>query len=405
VKIYSDFRIAPKQFFSRLLFLFFLLSCIQLFHLTVLSEVSLSNILVLSIIFIIGSIFLTLLVSRINYSIQWPSFNVDLFTSLLVLTFLITILFSRLSYIVDFFEFGMYQTRNMGLGTGGWYSFFTIFFYPLSIILAFVNIRRNRYYTLFSLVLVVAIIDLVILGTRGIPIFILLFHILMLRINFLSYRSMFFLFSIIVIFVFVFDYQTQARSLNTVTVGWDWERTISYSWIFDNLRIKDSVFDFFSNSFNSGFPVIYISQYLSHSIAEFNNLLSLGTYDLLGDMLYFKGEYCLVARCDRSEIFYLINEVNPRAGLYQTLYSSLLIDFGFLGVLVIILPLLIYILWANVGSTFLSIAVYVGLIMSVSGVENYIYNGLGLARMLIFFVLWKFLTTKFKFNEKEVLVS
>jgi hypothetical protein len=199
-----------------------------------------------------------------------------------------------------------------------------------------------------------------------------------------------------VLFVIIFDYQTLSRS-----PGSDWEGAIEYSWIFDNLSIRASVVDFFSNNFSFGLPTIYVSQYLSHSIAEFNNLLSLGTYDLVGDMLYIKDQYCLVARCDRDEIASLIIEANPRAGLYQTLYSSLLIDFGFLGFLAIMLSLLIYISWGYMGMTFLSISVYLGILFSVSGVENYIYGGLGLFRMFIFFILWKFLSTKFYFIKKE----
>lgn len=403
----NDHRVTPKLFFLRVLNFFIALSVIQLFHLTVLSNISYSNVLVFFIIFIIGYGFLNILVSKIQDITQWPKFNIVLFIFLFSLTFIVTAIFSRLPYIMNFIEFGMYETRNMGLGNGGWYSYITIFFYPLSIMLAFVDIKRNWYYILFSLVFLMISIDLFILGTRGVPIFVLLFHFLIVKVNYKSLKSRLSLLIIGMLFVGTFNYQKISRnSPKTVIHAGNWGKRINTSRIFDNLKIKDSVIEYFrSNSLTIAFPIIYISQYLSHSIPDFNNMLALDRYHLLGNLLYIKAEYCLVARCDRSEIFSSIREVNPRAGLYQTLYSSLLIDFGFIGVFVIILLSLIYIARTSISSIFLSIAVYIGLIVSVSGVENYIYNGLGLARMLIFFILWNVLTTKYKFMEKKVLVS
>jgi hypothetical protein len=87
--------------------------------------------------------------------------------------------------------------------------------------------------------------------------------------------------------------------------------------------------------------------------------------------------------------------MNPRAGLYQTLYSSLIFDFGFLGFISLAIVLLLYFSIAKVNSSFLAVAVYLAIIFAVSGVENYLYNGLGLARFIVFILIWKVISMRF----------
>ena len=353
---------------------------------------------VLAALIFVGGSYLLLIYSKIQERMSWPVFNIKLFTILFLTSFVVTLAFSRMPYVVSFLDNGMYETRLSGLGGGGWYSYFAILFYPLSIILAFINISSKLYYNFFVLMMILVMIDLVVLGTRGAPFFVLLFHTLMLRINFFSVRSMVLLFLTVFLLLLLVDYQTQARSLNTLTVGWDWVRTIQYSWIFDNLKVKDSMVSSIDDNAPSVFPLVYLLQYLTHSIAEFKNFLFDAQFDLVGSGLYLQDEICLVVGCARQGIQAMIADINPRVGLYQTLYSSLFFDFGVLGVSCLAITCTVYLLFGRVSSIFIAILVYFGVVLAVSGVENYIYNGLGLARLVVFIVLWKVISLKIRFK-------
>jgi len=397
----NQLPILPKAFVFRVFFLFLLISSIQLFHLSVLAEFNVDNLVVWLCVLIIGSSYILCLYFKLGRCGSWPLVNVRLFSILFVTSFIVTLVFSRVPYLLSFFDKGLYLTRLSGLGGGGIYSYIAILFYPLSILLAFLDLPRRLYYRFVVLMLIIIVIDLLVLGTRGGPFFVLIFHILMLRFNFFTIKTAVILFAGLFFLMLLIDYQTQARSLNTTTVGWDWVRTIRYSWIFDNLKIKDSVILSIESKSVFLFPLLYLSQYITHSIAELNHLLSDGSYTSVGDALYLKDEICLVARCAREAIQVAISEINPRVGLYQTLYSSLLFDFGFLGVMILGVISGTYILFSKVNSMFIAVAVYLVVIMSTSGVENYIYNGLGLARLLIFFMLWKILSLHFRIGSKD----
>jgi hypothetical protein len=351
------------------------------------------------LVVIIGSLYLITLYSKIDSSVYWPDFNQRLFKILFLVAFVVTLVFSRAPYIVSFLEKGLYLSRvDTGVGGGGWYSYITIFFYPLCIVMAFVDMPRRSYYFYLSLVIVIVVVDLTVLGTRGSPFFVLLFHFLMLRLKFFSLKPMLFFAALFILLIVIIDYQTQGRSADTFTVGWDWVRTIKYSWIFDNLRVDENVISVVDEQSPTLFPLIYLTQYISHSIAEFRVLLFTQEYNLLGHALYLQDQVCLISGCDRLLIQNAIIESNPRAGLYQTLYSSLFFDFGVIGIVVLSSLSLLYFYVARAGIFFLALAVYFAIIIAVSGVENYFYNGLGLARFIVFVALWKLISIKVVFK-------
>ena len=388
--------ISPKLFALRAFFLLLILSLIQLFHLTVIAELDIDNITACFFIFFIGCFYLLLLYFRINESVSWPTFNRKLFTLLFIASFTATLLFSRLPYVLSFLDNGLYYSRiDSAVGGGGWYSYISILFYPLCIIIAFLSIPRKRYYLFFALMMIIILIDFIALGTRGSPFFVLLFHLLMMRVKFLSFTSLILLVCLLILLVFLIDYQTQGRSSDTFTVGWDWVNTIQYSWIFDNLKVENTTIAFVEEKSPVLFPLIYLSQYITHSVAEFRTLFFGLSYDLVGNALYLQDQICLIIGCDRTVIQDSIALMNPRAGLYQTLYSSLIFDFGFLGFISLAIVLLLYFSIAKVNSSFLALAVYLAIIFAVSGVENYLYNGLGLARFIVFILIWKVISMRF----------
>lgn len=385
----------PHKFLSRSLALFSLIGFLQLVHLTVFPEFEWANIVVWSLLFSLGFSFLWLSSTLMPRSAMWPRFRVREFLLIFFLSFFFTIFFSRVPYVLAYLNVGMYEIRKMESLGGGWYSFLTVFFYPLAILLAFLDISRRLYFVCLFFVSIVVLVDLLVLGTRGGPVFVLLFHFLMARVNFIRFRTLALVIALALAFLVIFDFQTKARSLNTVTVGWDWSLTLSHSWIFDRLPLKDWVLESVSGSLSILGPVLYFLQYLTHSIAEFRALLWESEYDLSGTMLYLKDEVCLVVGCGREAIHEAIASENPSAGLYQTLYSSLLFDFGYLGAMSLFLASFMTAMWARFKEHVRGFLIYLAVIFSVSMIENYIYNGLGLARFLIFGMLWAGLSSRF----------
>jgi len=135
-------------------------------------------------------------------------------------------------------------------------------------------------------------------------------------------------------------------------------------------------------------PLIYLVQYVTHSMAEFGVVLEHGAIGIFGSGLYFEDQVCLLLACDRQAIQDAILQINPRAGTYQTLYASLLLDFGFIGTLILILLLVIYLLSGRKNGHVSGFVVYIVMVVLVSGIDTYIYNGLGVWRFGVFVALW-----------------
>ncbi|MCL7751316.1 hypothetical protein LV475_06865 [Guyparkeria hydrothermalis] len=397
--------VSPQRFFSRALTLFVAISLLQLFHLLFLARLEWENIVVWLVVFLTGLTALGLIRIKVPSTERWPEFRLRTFLFLFFSSFLVTFVFSRIPYLVAFFDLGMYDLRQESdLGGGGWYSYFAILFYPLAILLAFINISRKWYFVCLFFVAVVVAVDLLVLGTRGAPVFVAIFHLLMARVRYGRLRMWLALLGLVAIFLLVFDYQTKARSLNTVTVGWDWSLTLAHSWLFDRLPLKSWVIDSVSGGLWFLGPVVYFLQYISHSIAEFRFLLFGGTYDLFGSFLYVRDEVCLVLGCGREVIHQAIESANPRAGLYQTLYSSLLIDFGFLGFFGLILAYLVWLVGVSSRVYGMGFLIYFSVVVTVSAVENYFYGGLGLARFIVFGFLWIMLVSPVGIRSRSYLV-
>ena len=390
-------QINPKVFSDRILFIFCAILLVQFIHLNLVAVFSFINLLTWIGIAGFGFSLLKLTNRRIDGATGWPKLNSQIFSALFLTSFFVVFTFSRHSYIISFFVKGMYLTRGSEeVGQGGVYSAITILFYPLCIILAFIDIPRVRYYCYSVLMLCIMAIDLVIIGTRGVPVFVFLFHLAMSRVNFRSLKTILGILFLTFIFLVLFDYQTKARSLDSSTVGWDWSEALKYSWLMDILKINDATILLVSEYTSFLLPLIFFMQYLSHSIAEFAQLLGDGRYGLMGSGLYIFDQFCIVAGGDRSALKTLIEEMNPRAGLYQTLYSSLLFDFGFLGILLCFFVIFAYYLASSRKFVELNaFTIYVVVLIDVSSIENYIYNGLGLSRFCVFLILYKLLDVRF----------
>lgn len=382
-------QITVKIFSHRIFILFSMILAIQFVHMNVIADTSVTVNLIWLVVALCGMSFMSLIAIGIDECTSWPTWNRNLFGILFLCTFIVVMIFSRWPYIQSYLLYGLYVTRLNGeIGQGGIYSVFTVLFYPLCIILAFIDIPRRHYYFYVLLMLAVILVDFVILGTRNAPVFVLLFHLLMCRVRFTSIKSIVFLCAILFLFVFLFDYQSRNRSLDTVTVGWNWAENLRYSWIMEHLSVSENVIRLLDDHAAFLLPVIFLMQYITHSIAAFSSLISHNTFDLIGSPAYLYDQVCIVFKCNREYASAWMHEINPDAGMYQTLYASLLFDLGWIGVFLLIFVLFFYYFSLYKKKQHIpALSIYLLVILATSSIENYIYNGLGLWRFLVFLSL------------------
>ncbi|MHA6327204.1 hypothetical protein ACXYMN_19195 [Roseivivax sp. CAU 1753] len=312
--------------------------------------------------------------------------NLRTFQSIYLSCFLVTVVFSRYAYIESFQTVGLLETRNAELGGGGATSVITIWFYPLAIVLAFLRIRERSYLLLLLPLIVMVLIDMIALGTRNVPMFVLLFHALAINRKLFRLRGAFLAAGALVATIALFDYQTKGRSANTLTVGFDWSRTLLFSRTFDKVPIKPGIVSAASDWSAIG-PTIYFTNYISHSQAEFRYLFSEADYGLFGTPDYTMDELCLVLRCARAKWQNMIVLENPSIGLYMTAFSVPLFDFGYLGTTIIVIFVGALLLALSPQAS-MPLLIFLGVVLAVGPVDNYIYNGLGLARFLLFLLVW-----------------
>jgi len=379
---------SPRVFAQRCIWFFLAVLLAQFFHLNVIASATIEHNMVWLCVALGGVGLMALILRNINVATAWPEINSELFLLLFLASFFVVVVFSRAPYIYSFINHGLYLTREGGeVGNGGWYSLITVIFYPLCIVLAFVEISRKKYYVLVAMMWCVVLLDFFILGTRNAPTFVLLFHLLTSRVKFFSPKMIVFVVGSITLFVLLFDWQSKARSLDTVTVGWSWSETLRYSWLMEHLSIKEENIRFFDENLSLVMPAVFLLQYISHSIAVFSDLISAGQYDAFGWQAYLYDQYAIVGG-GRDYTSELIQNINPDAGLYQTLYSSLLFDFGWIGVFLMIVVLMVaYGFFDARRATISPISIYLLMVLSTSSIENYLYNGLGLWRFLVFLLM------------------
>ncbi|WP_186338592.1 hypothetical protein [Chromobacterium vaccinii] len=139
-------------------------------------------------------------------------------------------------------------------------------------------------------------------------------------------------------------------------------------------------------------PVIFLFHYLTHSIAEVANVVSNSDTLQLGHAYYLIDQLCGVGLCSRGDSALAIELANPRSGIYQTAWGSLIYDFGFAG------AAFIWILLVSLITFFQSLQHYqvgpsvfvAAAIITLSPIENFLYNGLGLVQVFALFLMYFF---------------
>jgi hypothetical protein len=364
------------------------LAVVQLFHLVFLSEAVIADFIAWAVVHSLAQLGLALLRHSARQCVEFVRVSWRPLATLMLVA-LVFKLSSRLPYIQSWFADGLLATRqNEELGSGGWTSAFSIFFYPLAILLAFCSMPRNIYRRLLFGVLVVCAIDLVFLGTRNAPMFVLAFHALTIPLR-LRARHLPSIGAALALFVALFGYSTANRAAESADGAFDWLVLFEYTASAEVLKINRDTVSPVVQWAPGLLPAIFLSHYLTHSIAELNQFVSLSGRLPRGGLYYLSDQFCVIGLCNREESLAKIESVNPRPGVYQTIWASLILDFGWTGAFALF-ALAVAATYAVQRQRRRELGMGVVLLtqmIMLSPIENYFYNGLGLAQTLCILIV------------------
>jgi hypothetical protein len=328
------------------------------------------------------------------YSSKFKTQSYKFFFYLFVVIFFFKIS-SRVGYLdVSIFSDSTLLNENRQTGVEVTIStYFSIFFYPLAIILSFTPKPVKVARIVLTLVLITCLIDMVFIGAKNAPMFTLMFYLLTIKFKFTSARTIFLMSMLGILFIFIFSHSTIGRTAEGVLGEFDWVTLLLNTGSTEVLKINPVVL---SNivDYQWLYPVIFLSNYLTHSIAELYYLLD--QFSLFQvDLAYTKDQFCAVGLCDRVQSSEYIYDLNSRHNIYATMYTTLFFDFGITLTLLFMLLGFGYIFYGyakikrakeNYKSISLGFAV-IGVWLLLGSIENYFYNGLGLVQFLLIFAL------------------
>ena len=383
--------LAPRSFLVRLAWFELVLACLQLFHLVVLSMASLEDFVAWAAIHGVGQASLWALRRSAHRCGAFPS--IPWRPLLVVLLVSAGIKFSsRMPYISTWLAEGLQSTRmtaDENLVDSGAASFVNIFFYPLAILAAFTSMPWRIYALMLATLVVLSLVDLVFIGTRNAPAFVLLFHVLLVPARFLA-KQFAVIGAISVAFVAMFNYSTVNRTLDSVTDSFDWLVLFEFTRSTEVLPLNRPLVESLAQSTPILLPVVFLSQYLSHSVAEVAYLVEQGSRLQTGEAHHLVYQLCATRMCSQADALEGIERTNPRAGAYQTIWGSLILDFGILGAILswtlamalLVLRQLMYPRTLTFGVALASQFIVLG------SIENYVYNGLGLVQIACIFIAY-----------------
>lgn len=381
--------LAPRAFLVRLAWFEFVLACLQLFHLAVLSMAGVGDFVAWTAVHGVGQVSLWALRRSAIRCRAFPNIPWRPLLLLLLVTFSIK-LYSRMPYIATWLAEGLQSTRMAAgedLADPGAASFVNIFFYPLALLAALATMPRRVYVTMLLVVSVMALVDFVFIGTRNAPVFVLLFHILLAPVHFRA-KQLALIGAICVAFVAIFSYSTVNRTQDSVSGSFDWLVLFEFTKSTEILQLKRTVVEPIAQSAPALLPAVFLSHYLSHPIAELAYLVDQGSRLQTGNAYHLVYQLCVTRICSQVEPMEGIERTNPRAGVYQTIWGSLTLDFGLLGAALFwTFFILLLVLWQLMHPRTLTLGVALASQLTVLGsIENYAYNGLGLIQIACIFV-------------------
>ena len=308
-----------------------------------------------------------------------------IFLIFFLLTFVSTILSSRLDYILSTITFGLAETRNsVPSKAGGTFSFLNAFFYPLALIALLTNWRQRLS---ICLLLPILVIDVIFLGTRNSVFFVIVFWFIhsVPKLSIKKYALLGLL--IVSTLVLAFEYTVFERSAVGKERQQYWESKIDYTHV-GSLNSTNPELHGLANKVHWGiYPTAHLISYLSHSTSEFVYFVREAEHKILPSFLHVQDKIRMATFQDRSLVQEQLADAKGRYGFYQTMFATLQIELGVFWV-----PcLFILLLWFRFGGLVSKIAgSYFVVIFALGLVENYLFTGLTIIRFGIFVLLGVF---------------
>ena len=400
--------ISPEIFFKRLACFDLLVFSIQFFHIVLFTLYDFQVLLVLFFVHFSIQFFLILFINLGKYSSEFKINNFNILFFFIVFVFFIKIS-SRYEYI-NFSIFDdnsvLYNNRKLELGVR-FTTYFSIFFYPLAILLPFSRQPRWTYIALIVMVSIIALIDMVFIGSKNAPIFVLIFYVCTARFKIATVKMMLIWFLLGFIFVMIFQHTIIGRTSEALTNNFDWEVLLKNTGSTEILKIDFKALSVIAK-YEWAYPIIFLNHYLSHSIAELT--ANLGSFSFIDfNLPYITDQICAVGLCDRSQSSLDIALLNDRHNVYATMYTTIFFDFGvfFTSLLMFLGFVYSFVKFINTRNSrprkkiSLGFAV-IGVWFSVGSIENYFYNGLGLVQLLLCFIIIGVANVVFKSQKERV---
>ena len=261
-----DFRNIARN--SRMVF--FAISAFQLFYLLVLCVPNVAHIITFACLWILSFSFL-MFASAYAKNTQVAEFSSPVFVASWFIALISIILTSRLSYIENTILSSLGSTRNNpSLGQGSIFSIVNAAFYPLGLIAVFYRNSKTKL-LLIGGTLAVCLVDIIFLGTRNGPFFIVLFYLIFL----LKYsikrtlKTTALLTPILVFLIVSFEYTTRIRSGFQGTSDEYWLSKILISEVSGSSELNVPLLYWLDQHLQAALPLVFLAIYVSHSIPDF----------------------------------------------------------------------------------------------------------------------------------------
>lgn len=352
---------------SKSIFVFVIISLCQLFYLTVLTIFNWYHFSLWLVLFC-GGLFGIKLLGLILRRREIILFSGKAYIILWLICGVSLLYTSRIDYIFSTLNFGLAATRSSEVvGGGGLFSAINAMFFPLGMLAVFHEKGLSRSFVI-SITILIAVSDILFMGVRNGPFFLFLYFYIFNDNTRLTGLK---IFSWLFVVVFFFEYTTRVRSGHDgdVLSYWYWKATESE--VSGGSILNFYVYDFAEMFIPILLPFFYLIAYISHSVPDFFSFFI--EYDAFFEptFLHLRDQLALYTFSDRSNLQADMATLRVRSGFYQTAYTSLLIDFGF------ILPLMGFIFFTFSRVAFITPIVILTLMFAcLANIENFFFQGL-----------------------------
>ena len=314
--------------FKKALFIYGSIGFLQFIYIFILTELNFGHVLSFLTLFFLGWLLL-FVISRRMSEVAFNYFESKLYKVIFIIAFISIVMTSRYEYIFNTLSHGLADTRlSEDVGHGGFYSVINAMFYPLGM-LAVYHVKSKFRTLAIMLTLMVAIVDIVSIGTRNAPFFIFVYFFIFnseLKINIKYFLNL-----IIVMFllIFAFEATTRERSGFVGFANEYWYFKAIESEVMSGSILNISIFDWAYQNFWVLLPFYYLIAYISHSIVDFFTFITNYTSWFDPTFAHLLDQLSMYTFSDRSTYQDIIGTIRVRSGYYQTLYASIIIDTPF----------------------------------------------------------------------------